>query len=174
MKEILVPITLPDFISGINWEKNAIDYAKQVVEDKLREEFKKNKRTLIWSDLEIDKGFWIDPCSKICKFVNCRGEEGEEGEVLKSMFLAEKHAKAALAMAQISQLMPYYGGEITSSEWNNSSMRKYVVTRNGSILSTCEAYTCYEFTAFRTEEYRNKFMSREENMRLIKDYYMMD
>ena len=34
----------------------------------------------------------------------------------KNVFVSEKYAKAALALAQISQLMPYYGGEITE-EW---------------------------------------------------------
>lgn len=37
-------------------------------------------------------------------------------------------------MAQISQLMPYYGGEITDEEWEDRSIRKYIIFRRTSYI----------------------------------------
>lgn len=90
----------------------------------------------------------------------------------RNVFLTEKHAKSALAMAQISQLIPYYGGKITNDEWEDSSIRKYIIFRKMSYVGRCEAYSNYEFLAFRTAEQRDEFLKNNEQ--LVKDYLMIE
>lgn len=90
----------------------------------------------------------------------------------RNVFLTEKHAKSALAMAQISQLIPYYGGEIANDEWKDSSIRKYIIFRKMSYVGRCEAYSNYEFLAFHTAEQRDEFLKNNEQ--LVKDYLMIE
>ena len=90
----------------------------------------------------------------------------------RNVFLTEKHAKSALAMAQISQLIPYYGGKITNDEWKDSSIRKYIIFRKMSYVGRCEAYSNYEFLAFHTAEQRDEFLKNNEQ--LVKDYLMIE
>lgn len=90
----------------------------------------------------------------------------------RNVFLTEKHAKSALAMAQISQLIPYYGGKITNDEWEDSSIRKYIIFRKMSYVGRCEAYSNYEFLAFHTAEQRDEFLKNNEQ--LVKDYLMIE
>ena len=110
-------------------------------------------------------------------FIGARSEFFEASGVPASnsnrnIFLTEKHAKSALAMAQISQLIPYYGGEITNDEWKDSSIRKYIIFRKGSVVGRCEAYSNYEFLAFHTAEQRDEFLKNNEQ--LVKDYLMIE
>lgn len=90
----------------------------------------------------------------------------------RNVFLTEKHAKSALAMAQISQLIPYYGGKITNDEWEDCSIRKYIIFRKMGCVGKCEAYSNYEFLAFHTAEQRDEFLKNNEQ--LVKDYLMIE
>ena len=87
----------------------------------------------------------------------------------ENVFIDEKHAKSALAMAQISQLMPYYGGAITDEEWKYST-RKYVISRYKNTIIDDYAVNLYYFLAFHTEEQRDSFYRNNEQ--LVKDYLM--
>lgn len=64
-------------------------------------------------------------------------------EKIRTYFLPKKHAKSALAMAQISQLIPFYGGEITDEEWKDSDMKKYVITRDCNEIKSVVNYIKY-------------------------------
>lgn len=173
MKTKYIEVTFPDIIGDKDWEERAIKYAKQVAENVIREEIEKERKSApIWDEIEVNKGVYIGVESKIYEIVSLGRSDASKNN--KNISLTKKHARASLAMSQISQLMPYYGGEITNEEWCDASITKYTVVRGKSNLQSCKAYSGYEFIAFRTEEYRDKFMSREENVRLIKDYYMMD
>ena len=90
----------------------------------------------------------------------------------RNVFLTEKHAKSALAMAQISQLIPYYGGEITNDEWEDCSIRKYIIFRKMGCIGKCEAYSNYELLAFHTQKQRDEFLKNNEQ--LVKDYLMIE
>lgn len=94
--------------------------------------------------------------------------------LIKMCFIQKKYAKAALALAQISQLMPYYGGEVTDEEWKNDNW-KYSVALNhiGEISISCITHMrC--LVAFHTKEQRDRFISFPENVQLVKDFYMID
>lgn len=128
---------------------------------------KKNHKYPKWEDLNRISGCYIaDNCIiRPATNVTTNGEN-------KNVFLTEKHAKSALAMAQISQLIPFYGGEITDEEWKDSDMKKYVITRDCNEIKSVVNYIKYEFLAFHTEEQRNVFLKNNEQ--LVKDYLMIE
>ena len=90
----------------------------------------------------------------------------------KNVFLTEKEAKSALAMAQISQLIPYYGGAITQEEWNNVDIPKFSIIRDKDEIDFYLNHNFYMFLSFHTSEQRDRFL--ENNEQLIKDYLMLD
>lgn len=97
----------------------------------------------------------------------------EEGVKISSKFKTQKAAKSAIAMAQISQLLPYYGGVITDEEWDNEDMLKYCICCYQNRIE-CESAKNYKhFLAFHKEAQRDKFMSYPENIQLVKDYLMI-
>lgn len=94
----------------------------------------------------------------------------------KNLPKSEKVAKAILAMAQISQLMPYYGGEVTELDWSNEEIRKYYITKridittNSAVISRGETVDEYYFLAFYSRLERDLFL--ENNGQLVYDYLM--
>ena len=92
--------------------------------------------------------------------------------VNKSVFLTEKEAKSSLAMSQISQLMPYYGGAITDEEWEDVHKSKYIIDRFRNRINTANYSISYCYLAFNTSEQRDSFL--EHNKQLVKDYLMLD
>ena len=130
--------------------------------------FKKKVEVNTWKDITLVNGFYINGVSNI--IADCgRAVEGN-----KNILHSEKYAKAALALAQISQLMPYYGGEITDEEWNNSFITKYSITIYGTTICKFIAVTNRNILTFHTEEQVNRFLSFPENVQLVKDFYMID
>lgn len=89
----------------------------------------------------------------------------------KNLASSEKVAKSMLAMAMISQLMPYYGGVITDEEWKDDSKFKYTIGRFKDELKGL-SFNTYYFLAFHTSEQRDNFLKYNE--RLVKDYLMID
>lgn len=80
-----------------------------------------------------------------------------------------------LAMAMISQLMSYYGGEITAKEWKDITVKKHTIERvssysNNIICGLREI--SYFFLSFHTKEQRDEFLKYNEQ--LVKDYLMID
>ena len=120
-----------------------------------------------FEDLEGIKGFRMNNVG------NLVSENTDTTSYLfnKTVYLTEKHAKSALAMAQISQLMPYYGGEITDEEWENTSFKHVIERYNNEIYTTSYTLT-HHFLAFHTVEQRNEFLKNNEQ--LVKDYLMID
>ena len=90
----------------------------------------------------------------------------------KNLFIDSKHAKSALAMAQISQLLPYFGGIITDEEWKDDDIYKYTIERYRGEAYCDYSTRIYHFLAFNTEEQRDNFLKYNE--RLVKDYLMID
>lgn len=123
-----------------------------------------------WKDIKTINGVYINSLSDISPI---SGEKSED-ETDTNIFIDEKHAKSALAMAQISQLMPYYGGAITNEEWNDVNMKKYCIENYTGCVSESDNYCNGLFLAFRTMEQRERFMSYPENIQLVKDYLMID
>lgn len=89
----------------------------------------------------------------------------------KNIAASEKVAKSMLAMAQISQLIPFYGGPITDEEWKNDSI-KYVIGRYINDMDVTWHKHEYHFLAFHTNQQRDEFL--KYNKQLVKDYLMID
>ena len=89
----------------------------------------------------------------------------------KNLFIDSKHAKSALSMAQISQLLPYFGGPITDEEWYNESS-KYTIEKCMNRMIKDSTISCYYLLSFHTAEQRDNFLKFNE--RLVKDYLMLD
>lgn len=86
---------------------------------------------------------------------------------------SKKVAKSMRAMAMISQLMPFYGKEITDEEWENPKIEKYTLKRGHSDMILKYSVFCdYSFLAFHTAEQRDAFL--KYNKQLVKDYFMID
>ena len=76
--------------------------------------FKKRIEVNIWKDIERVEGIYI---SNTSDFTHVDTVITKTDSWDRNIFIDMRYAKAALAMAQISQLMPYYGGAITNVEW---------------------------------------------------------
>ena len=135
--------------------------------------FKKKKQEIkTWSDLigeKIPKGsVYISGTSQI-KEENADLLFWKDSE--KNIFIDKRHAKAALAMAQISQLMPYYGGAITDEEWKNINVNKYSLRRHDNKVTKYTFYLSFHFLSFHTAEQRDSFYAN--NKQLVEDYLMI-
>lgn len=151
--------------------KEALENAKRIIEEKLEEikGEKKKKDCPIWEELEEIRGCCIDLCSEIGECGNWQARRGNQ-----NIFIDEQHAKSALAMAKISQLISYYGGRVTDKEWEDGNIAKYVICRMNNELTTTVYYNRWVLIAFHTKEQRDAFMGRKENIQLLKDYFMIN
>lgn len=128
---------------------------------------KKKSKFPTWESLGNISGVFIGAASE---FFEASGVPVSNNN--RNIFLNEKYAKSALAMAQISQLMPYYGGVITDDEWNDNSINKYVIIREVNHVRTILYHSNYELLAFHTQEQRDEFLKNNEQ--LVKDYLMIE
>lgn len=125
-----------------------------------------------WSDKENKKakGYYIDYMSDIIANGKARYNRNRY-----NLFVTKKHAKSALAMARISQIMANdienFGGVVTDEEWENDEW-KYVIYRDvRSINTSFVKRNCY-FLAFHTSNQRDLFLEKYRD--LVKDYLMID
>lgn len=132
--------------------------------------FKKKQEIKTFKDLTSVSGYYISNVDAKISSINELSVEKYD----YSIFLTKKQAKSALAMAYISQLIPYYGGEITDEEWKDPNMDKFILERYfGEISKNMRTvYRLYSFLAFHTKEQRDEFLKNNE--RLVKDYLMID
>lgn len=131
---------------------------------------KKNEEIRTVRDLlhtEPIEGYYIDMSSKLVK---------REPTLISSdevnTFYSEKYAKSALAMAKISQLLPYYGGEITSEEWVDAELPKFIITNTRNTVVVSTAFVFVSFLAFRSLDYAKRFLAN--NKRLVEDYLLIE
>lgn len=133
--------------------------------------FKKIKDIKVFNDLI---GLQV-PLSSI--YIDDSGEllhvddDLEFDSTCENIFKDELLAKSSLAMSQISQLLPYYGGAITEEEWEDDSFFKYNIERYKNTVYLDGHSTMYTFLAFHTEEQRDSFY--ENNKQLVNDYLMI-
>lgn len=130
---------------------------------------KKAKKINVWKDINYIDGCFIRSDSEICK-LKTTFKEGSD----KNVFLSEKYAKSALALAQISQLMPFYGGMVADKEWENNDWKYSIEVDDKGIINNTSIVHLRALIAFHTEEQRDEFISFPENVQLVKDFYMVD
>ena len=129
--------------------------------------FKKKQVINTWKDIKRIEGCFINNYSEIHKLELPINKDCFD----RNVFISERYAKSALALAQISQLMPYYGGEITDEEWKKDNYKYAIEVSNGKIYeSWCKTK---HLIAFHTKGQLQKFLSFPENVQLVKDFYMI-
>lgn len=132
----------------------------------------KTYQDLIDNNKTISKGYWIGEDSSINE-LSCYTIYDKQDRNIAS---SEKVAKSILAMTQISQLMPYYGGEITDDEWISGSLKFGIVAgrdaNNNLTIIRKSIFTMKSFLTFHTQEQRDNFIKYNEQ--LVKDYLMID
>ena len=124
--------------------------------------FKKKIGVNCWEDLRNVPGVYITENSCIFPVA--------DDSVLpynKNVFLNEKYAKSALALAQISQLLPYYD---TNVNWERRTV-KYCINRIGNVIDISSWLQRYHLLAFNTRSEAERFLKHNEQ--LVKDFYML-
>lgn len=125
-----------------------------------------------WRDNEdnLISGYWIDSMS-----VLVYEEDFSNDYANHNVFVTEKQAKSALAMARISQIMENdkrFGGVVTDEMWNSCHINKFCIIKiKDKIGRDCKVLE-YHFLAFRNPEQRELFL--EENEDLVKQYLMIE
>ena len=115
-----------------------------------------------WEDLKYVTGTYISDNS----YMNL-AKGGLTQFHNKNVFLNKKYAKSALALAQISQLLPYYD---TNVDWTDHTT-KYCVCRVGNKIEIVYWERQYHLIAFNTKSEAERFLKHNEQ--LVKDFYML-
>lgn len=124
--------------------------------------FKKKKVINSWEDLENIKGVFIDSASVIQDYEAIPDDED------RNIFLNKEYAKSAIALAQISQLLPYYDSNV---DWGNEDECKFCIFRVNNRITIDTSYCGYELLAFKSIKEAERFLKYNEQ--LVKDYFML-
>ena len=125
--------------------------------------FKKKEKVInCWEDIKWINGVYIDSYSdfNICV-------DRSNSHLHNNVFLNKKYAISALALAQISQLLPYYDSKV---DWNICT-KKYCIARTYDYLTINVLQNTYHVLAFNTREEAERFLKYNEQ--LVKDYFML-
>lgn len=144
-------------------------YEVQVIKsEEKKEPIIRTYQDLIDNNIKIN-GYYINELSEILHDMDL---SNDDNYFKRNIAASEKVAKSMLAMAMISQLMPYYGGEVTNEEWCNINLIKYCITSRNNRVYKEELGQLKVFLAFHTAEQRDNFLKYNEQ--LVKEYLMID
>lgn len=139
---------------------------KIVKKEKKKEPVIRTYQDLIDTNITI-KGYYIGTASGIIGVHSILANDNN-----RNIVASEKVAKSMLAMAMISQLMPYYGGEVTDEEWYNINLLKHCITCRNNRVYKEGLGQLRVFLAFHTAKQRDEFL--KWNLDLVKDYLMIN
>lgn len=124
--------------------------------------FKKKVEINCWEDLKRVSGVYITDNS--CFVPTPVGLVKPHNH---NVFLNEKYAKSALALAQISQLLPYYDTDV---DWTTNN-EKWCITRVGNKIEVRSWGSIHHVLAFNTKSEAIRFLKHNEQ--LVKDFYIL-
>lgn len=98
--------------------------------------------------------------------------------VIDNLELPDKIYSKCIATLKIAKLIELgYGGMISNEEWEDIGCKKYAIDyvpcNEGKFVMSEYCIGDYRFIAFHTNAQRINFMSHQENVELIKQYYMI-
>ena len=130
-----------------------------------------NQLTIYWKEKENSNITFDELLEKNSALKDTFKEYSDKCTFNESLFLNHGNYRAMMAYLKISHLMPYYGGGV--GRFNGAYRIIYKGT--GYVHEILPVYNLSnsEYPLFKTKEYAEKFMSREENIQLIKDLYMI-
>lgn len=124
--------------------------------------FKEKKAINCWEDIEKISGYAISIDNHIVHWSGLSTIAEN-----KNVFLNEKYAKSAMALAQISQLLPYYDSKV---DWRSSKYKYCIDKEHNNIIITTWT-SIYHVLAFNSREEAERFLKYNEQ--LVKDYFML-
>lgn len=124
--------------------------------------FKKKVEVNCWEDLEKITGVYITDFSSYAN-----AENASTNPYNKNVFLNYKYAKSALALAQISQLLPYYDADV---DWTTNN-EKFCITRVSNKIEVRSWGSIHHVLGFNTKSEALRFLKHNEQ--LVKDFYML-
>ena len=114
-----------------------------------------------WADVAIDYPRIWDDINELSKTIHHTA-------------INEKIADKMCATIKIETLIELgYGRIINNKEWEDDSIMKYNIENIGNNLTFVDDTDHYSFVSFRTDKFREEFMSHEENVKLVKQYFMI-
>ena len=124
------------------------------------------KKVNKWEDLETVSGYYLNTYS------NIHYTENEYAiSYHKDIFLTEEQAKSALAFAQITQLLPHYGGH-TDFRRNSRNYHIFYDNLEHKFGSTYIFDYNSELFYFKSEYEALRFIKNNED--LLRQYFMID
>ena len=128
------------------------------LENYSKEELEKKELPKTWEELESVDGYYITAIADV-KYT----KTSQIGNKNKDIFKTEEQAKAAIAMAQLSQLMHVYNDGWVA-DWKNTNEYKYCLFfhSNKIIKATFSDARC--FLAFKTSEIRDEFLKNFKSL----------
>lgn len=124
--------------------------------------FKKKNIINCWEDLKEISGYGITTENSIAHWSKLSVIKDN-----KNVFLNIKYAKSALALAQISQVLPYYDSNV---DWSRAAA-KYCIVRIGNEIHIDTKQSSYHLLAFNSGKEAKRFLKYNEQ--LVKDYFML-
>jgi hypothetical protein len=108
-----------------------------------------------WEDLEKIKGYYVDKMGFLIYYDSIAANSS------KNTFATKEQAEAAIAMAQLSQLMKLYN-DGWEADWNNYNQVKYCIGFTNENLEIYKWYDYRQFLAFNDKQRAELFL---ENFR---------
>lgn len=109
-----------------------------------------------WEDLNIVKGWWVTEQSNL-QTANCNAEKDNE-----NIFTTKEQAKAAIALAQLSQLREVYR-QGWVPDWKDCKEKHAIIKLNGAICINTLSTRGY-FLTFQSAEIRNEFLKNFKDL----------
>jgi len=108
-------------------------------------------------------GAWIDEDSDIHTGA-LYSAHGIDSNYAKNIWISEAHAKASLAMSQLSVLMasPTYNGNWVA-DWEDNN-RKYTINFYKNLIFKTSAMWISSFLSFKTEDARDRFLENHRGL----------
>ena len=151
-----------DLETARKWYKGSDESLKNIALQAFKEE--ELNSYLKWEDL-LQKSpkelrTWVD---SFCNLLD------SEGYLMSPDCFKNKNynTKKALALIKYSMLIEYYGGSITTEEWESTASKIIPITC-GNKATHCNTFGSYSPIAFHTEEQFDEFY--KNNPDIIKDY----
>lgn len=121
--------------------------------------FKPIKRELpkTWKELEAVNGYYIEhDC-------NVMHVEYETMSCHRNIFATEEQAKAAIALAQLSQLREVYRKGWVP-DWNNTNEAKYCIIKTSGHLDKSMLWSSAHFLCFQSIQIRDEFLKNFKDL----------
>jgi hypothetical protein len=122
-----------------------------------RIKFKKKAECSDWEELGRISGYYIESDSSI----DDTGPIEASGQN-RNIFATVRQAEAAIAFAQLSQLMKHVNGE-WKPDWTIDDA-KYIIYRTGNDITKGRSFQAYYFLSFPTYDSCDKFFKNHEQL----------